>query len=93
MRVLAGALFAVALIASNAGAQDVDETRKSLGSRVGDREQDVNNAGLTGDRRTSRRLNTRINSRLYTRIDRFADPEADRSDRPTAKADDGTKKR
>jgi hypothetical protein len=80
---------------SPAGAQDrsADQKRKALGSRVGDREQDVNNAGLSGDRRTSKRIDSRIDSRLNTRLDRFYDPLTSYSDAYTPKTDDGTKKR
>jgi hypothetical protein len=80
-------------IVSPAAAQDAEQKLKALGSRAGDHEQDVNNAGLSGDRRTSRRINTRIESRLKTRFERFSDPQSDYAKSTDSRADDGTRKR
>ncbi len=67
------------------------QNRTAYGSRVGDRDQDPNNAGLNGDRRTSRRIDSRIDSRLQTRLNRFTDQQTDVKNAYTPKVDDGTK--
>jgi hypothetical protein len=62
-------------MAVSAFAQTKDDYgRGAYGSRIGDREQDPNNAGINGDRRTSKRLDTRINNRTNNRVDRFTRP-------------------
>jgi hypothetical protein len=65
-----------------------DKVREAYGSRIGDRGQDPNNAGVNGDLRTSKRLDTRIKSRIGNRIERFVAPPTDNRSAYTPNADD-----
>lgn len=88
---LTGAV-ATLVLPSFADAQSKERAnRTAYGSRVGDRDLEPNNAGLSRDRRVGRRLDTRIESRLDTRINRFDLQPADEKGAYTPTLDDGTK--
>ena len=74
---------------------NIEQTRTTYGSRVGDRDHDPNGTGIMGlndDQRTNQRLESRINSRIDTRLDRFTPPQVDYRSSYTPRIDDGTKR-
>lgn len=72
-----GALSVMTSAAQSPAQDRTEQDLKALGSRVGDREQDANKSGVTGNRRVNGRIESRLDSRLDTRIERFAGPRND----------------